>query len=791
MKIQMNSQESEESTRTTNSWFFVGNVGDFGVRYFEGSEVGDVVGWRHGNDNYTLQMRPGDAAVIYVSDGKNARITGLGIVLAVREPFLLDTRPYTDTRAYIQRIPILITELFEDRPIDVSNLKDGTAEKLVKGQGSIHPVSSVTNQHLVGRLSAIGLEENALTISVEQKARLVEKSRLLQYLETSNSLVFLNTYVSRNQRKLLYERSETPPDDLSATAVKSRMADIWEKLWDVDVGRAVANLDPIPDNPESSGANDRLNRYPMAEILALRLQTVFANSKSPGKDVDTAPFTLLVDSPWGGGKTTFANFLAQVLATTERTSEFARSLDQKNDSWTIVTLNAWRHQHVKPIWWVLSNYVLYAMLARHCKNKAYFSATRLWISHKAWQLTTWQNAVAFGASFIAFTVAVWLFRNERLGGDGIVLPGSDDPLGAVGWIAVAAVSFVAGLRKLVVAVAHNFNPGRASAEMNYSLGLSDPLERFRRHFRRTLASEGKPILLIIDDLDRCQSDFVVDLVQGLQTLLRSPYFFVLILGDRKWIEKCFDVEFEAMEDKTAKDGTDGIGRKYVEKALQMSLTLPRPTASQSERLLGSLTALAPDPHTNLESKITTRESETGVNGSTTSDSPNSGTTTQTNTSSSNEVPPASGSASREQDDWEKARAHATSLKNDDAIRRTVLKSAGLFPNNPRQMKRTVNTISFYQAIAIGLGKLRPRDDAWEKFFVWIIAYLEFNDQWTKLSRNPELLAVIHGETKSPEFDGDFIKLMKLQSVMDVGNDQKVVKITAADIAAFSEIIPPR
>src|SRR5262249_26108604 len=68
-------------------------------------------------------------------------------------------------------------------------------------------------------------------------------------------------------------------------------------------------------------------------------------------------------------------------------------------------------------------------------------------------------------------------------------------------------------------------------------------------------------------------DFIVDLVRGMQTLLRSPRVVFIILGDRDWIERSFESHHKAMN-KVSVGPEQTFGARFVEKAIQMSFILP-------------------------------------------------------------------------------------------------------------------------------------------------------------------------------------------------------------------------
>jgi hypothetical protein len=74
-------------------------------------------------------------------------------------------------------------------------------------------------------------------------------------------------------------------------------------------------------------------------------------------------FVVHVDAPWGGGKTTFAQYLTQILNPYRlpELPDWLKDLplgdaekwkQSHRRPWHVVQFNAWQHEHVSPPWWV-------------------------------------------------------------------------------------------------------------------------------------------------------------------------------------------------------------------------------------------------------------------------------------------------------------------------------------------------------------------------------------------------------------------------------------------------------
>ena len=125
-----------------------------------------------------------------------------------------------------------------------------------------------------------------------------------------------------------------------------------------------ADLEPLSDAVDPSV--DYLDRADIAFALAGRLNEVWDQMNPVGAPSrPSAPgFVVHIDAPWGGGKSTFAEYLAQILNPYSDEGPMPGWLkalplgDEKSwperfrRPWHIVRFNAWQHQHVSPPWWV-------------------------------------------------------------------------------------------------------------------------------------------------------------------------------------------------------------------------------------------------------------------------------------------------------------------------------------------------------------------------------------------------------------------------------------------------------
>ena len=83
------------------------------------------------------------------------------------------------------------------------------------------------------------------------------------------------------------------------------------------------------------------------------------------------------------------------------------------------------------------------------------------------------------------------------------------------------IAGILGLWGLLLGIVRTFLHGSAGAARMVLELSRDPLRPLVHHFRSLIKSIGRPVAIIIDDLDRCEADFVVELLRGIQTLFHE------------------------------------------------------------------------------------------------------------------------------------------------------------------------------------------------------------------------------------------------------------------------------
>jgi WD40 repeat protein len=119
----------------------------------------------------------------------------------------------------------------------------------------------------------------------------------------------------------------------------------------------------------------------------------------------------------------------------------------------------------------------------------------------------------------------------------------------------------------------------------------------RRHPRR-------PLLLILDDLDRCAADRVVKLLETVHTLLREPCrprafagwrqpapLIVVVLADGRWVRRAFETSYEPFQ--TLGSPVHGLGADFLQKVFDHVVLVPELSAGQVQSYLDTMTGTTP------------------------------------------------------------------------------------------------------------------------------------------------------------------------------------------------------
>jgi hypothetical protein len=492
------------------------------------------------------------------------------------------------------------------------------------------------------------------------------------------------------------------------------------------------------DNP---ALVDELGRRPFAEIIAARIEEV--RRSNSGNAQAAGAFMVNLHGPWGAGKTSVLNFLKANLQDTGKRAA--------PDRWVVVEFNAWRHQRLQPPWWSL----IKEIQAQAAAQLDAADARRL---RRRWLWWRFRADWLPGIFSVTFILAALLIMTVTLIRQGASMSG-DSGIGKAIELGLGLVSAFIAAGAGIVTLSRSLLFGSATAAQSYMDARSDPLGPIVTLFQHLVDGIERPLAVFIDDLDRCDGDYVIALLEGIQTLLRTRRVTYVVAADRKWICTCFENKYGDFA-KTIGEPGRPLGYLFLDKVFQVSAAVPRLSPAVQltywQALLKSGVAAEPKKAEEARQAAESQAHEQLK-----------GVRTKEEFDQKIEQAAATGDARTEQ---AMRAAVAKQITSPDVLKETehrLRAFAGLLEPNPRAMKRLVNAYGMYQATHV----LERRTVSPEALARWTIVELRWPLLAECIAARPDLLGV-----HDAAFDGvprKYVRLLEdasVKAVLTVGAD---------------------
>lgn len=343
------------------------------------------------------------------------------------------------------------------------------------------------------------------------------------------------------------------------------------------------HVENLGDTAVEGKAGDQLDRYNFAEFLVKLLSNT---------NLSQGSYALHLYAPWGAGKTSVLNFMKGIF------NAYTQKDGKKN--WHVVDFNAWQNQRLAYPWWTLMKSI------RKEVKSAIPRKERL----REWW---WRFRISKLPYLVVIVIISWMTvlllipylraksaeNNPRQAATVITSGAGKDkkdetitsPVKEVFENIDKTIAAIVSISAVFIALSNNVMSGTQKAAKNYMDAENDPMATLQKRFKQMVtAIAPAKIVVFIDDLDRCKSAYVVDLLENIQTLFKEANVVFIIAADVKWIHGCYEVEYEKIKAYVLTHGKP-IGPLFVEKMFQLSVALPGVAASVKERLWSSLLAL--------------------------------------------------------------------------------------------------------------------------------------------------------------------------------------------------------
>jgi TIR domain/KAP family P-loop domain len=453
---------------------------------------------------------------------------------------------------------------------------------------------------------------------------------------------------------------------------------------------------------DAPAATDLLRRRPLAQTLATRLRRI--HDEEP-----TTSFLIHIDGPWGTGKSSLLEFLDTEL---ER-------------DWLTVKFDAWRQARIGPPWWAL----LAALRHDLGHNIGLLARTRLRIAETLARLRRAGAPFVLALTFLlAAATGIFLLLRPSV----LTLKSAGDLARTVTAILAAAGTLWAGA--LVAGRFLLWDSARGARLFEQS--NTNPMQDVTDHFGWLVARVERPILFLIDDLDRCPEGYVVELLDAVQTLIRdaprrraddgmtgATYF--VVAADGAWIRKSYEVAYEKFAQSVAEPGRP-LGYLFLDKLFQLRVPIPAIDAQRQNTYLRELLGMGG------MGRAATQDSTQEVRAV---------TDTLERSSTESQVIEALRKASPEVRDRVAGVAvkQLTTPEVSAATEHSLQRFGSLLPPNPRSMKRFVNAYSILRAVRTLEGNTVES----EPLALWTILEIRWPALADYLRSNPETIELLY------------------------------------------------
>ncbi|MBS5908908.1 MULTISPECIES: P-loop NTPase fold protein [Dysgonomonas] len=117
--------------------------------------------------------------------------------------------------------------------------------------------------------------------------------------------------------------------------------------------------------------------------------------------------------------------------------------------------------------------------------------------------------------------------------------------------------------------------------------ITNAVAEFRKDFSELLdATNFKRLVVIIDDLDRCSSERIIENLEAIKLFLNVPKTAFVIGADPRIVK--YAIEYKYKNNKEIEDDNNRIIIDYLEKLIQLPYSLPRLSESEVETYISML-----------------------------------------------------------------------------------------------------------------------------------------------------------------------------------------------------------
>jgi KAP family P-loop domain len=235
----------------------------------------------------------------------------------------------------------------------------------------------------------------------------------------------------------------------------------------------------------------------------------------------------------------------------------------------VVELNAWAYSASEAVWPSLVRKVMECGEHQIAWPFPGRFARKLW-SNLSWELHQERGKLlaALLAASVLLTIVLW-----RLDFNVKVLAAVAAGLGATGLLKVVADTLANPLTKWMTTVLKGGDYGEDIEQMRRIRHDLDVLSR-------RLEEENGRIVVLIDDLDRCEPEKIIEVLQAINLLLNFKSYIVCLGIDARLVTRAIERHYNGLLEEA-----HASGYEYLDKIVRIPFRIPRPGEHEVQSFL--------------------------------------------------------------------------------------------------------------------------------------------------------------------------------------------------------------
>ncbi len=596
---------------------------------------------------------------------------------------------------------------------------------------------------------------------------------LIQALKDENARVRKAT---EEVLEKILSTQEAPEPSRAPGEKKETPAEPSEKELQVEA-RALADL---------PSEEDYLGYKVYAEVIA-----DFIRNAKTGK-----PITIAIMAPWGMGKTTLMRMIQG-----ELTGSASR---RGHGGFPTVWFNAWKYDREESLWAALVLEIINQLREQTGPRRW----APIWLSLFWKRLDKAGILVHFGKTLIpslglySISLAVtWILTHLYL------LPAALLSLvfNLGGVLALGGSAFWAFMQSVRTALPFNFRDYLREPDYKTRIGF---LAEFEEDFARVVdavTGNGRwPLVVFIDDLDRCAPPKPVEILGAINYLIDAKHCVFIIGMDEQAVARSIEARYEKLAGATEEEGGRSLGIHFVEKIVQIPFRIP-PLQDDTlrgyvDKLLGGQEAAPEGRGKATEAKVSPRRDETALESKESAEVKQAAEFIQAERrAGEKDIDRAAEEVSKRlklpPERVEEAKRLVTERFEDSPhVREAIGEAVGYLERSPRQVKRFINVFRLHAILSKRRGFIEDTKEDLQLLAMAVVMWM----RWPLLAQ-----ALVKGrepfEKLRDAYERDLdekAKLLEGYKVKDEKSLEKLIEVVKdkrdkfLDLLAMSEITRP-